>query len=52
VSLTEIVGDRGAADRIGADHGNKFVADGLAEGRFIARNKQIDRWSIELYLKA
>jgi hypothetical protein len=23
-----------------------------AESRFIARNKQIDRWSIELYVKA
>jgi hypothetical protein len=44
--LTEIVGECGVADRIGADHSNKFVLDGLGREslrRFVARNKQIDR---------
>jgi hypothetical protein len=29
VPLTKIVGDRGVGDRIGAEHSNKFVVDGL-----------------------
>jgi hypothetical protein len=29
VPLTDLVGERGVSDRIGAEHGNKFVVDGL-----------------------
>jgi hypothetical protein len=29
VQLTEMAGDRRVADRIGAEHSNKFVVDGL-----------------------
>jgi hypothetical protein len=42
VPWTEIVGDRGIADRIGAEHSNKFVADGLGR-ESLHREKQADR---------
>jgi hypothetical protein len=41
VSSTEIVGDRGVVDRIGAEHRNKFVVDGLVRESF-PREKQAD----------
>jgi hypothetical protein len=41
VPLTEIVGDRGVADRIGAEHSNKFVVYGLGL-ESLHREKQTD----------
>jgi hypothetical protein len=39
--LTEIVGDHGVSDRIGAEYSNKFVGDGLGE-ESLHREKQAD----------
>jgi hypothetical protein len=41
VPLTEIVGDRGVASRIVAEHSNKFVVDGLGR-ESLHREKQAD----------
>jgi hypothetical protein len=41
VPLAEIVGDRGVANRIGAEHSNKFVVDGLGR-ESLHREKQAD----------
>jgi hypothetical protein len=41
VPLTEIVGGRGVADRIEAEHSNKFVGDGLGR-ESLHREKQAD----------
>jgi hypothetical protein len=39
VLLTEIVGDRGVADHIVAEHSNKFIVDGLGR-ELLHREKQ------------
>jgi hypothetical protein len=41
VPLTEMVDDRGVADRIGAEHSNKFVGDGMGR-ESLHREKQTD----------
>jgi hypothetical protein len=41
VPLMEIVGDPGMADRIRAEHSNKFVVDGLGR-ELLHREKQAD----------
>jgi hypothetical protein len=41
VPLTEIVGDRGVADHIGAEYSSKFIVDGL-DRELLYREKQAD----------
>jgi hypothetical protein len=41
VPLAKIVGDRGVANRIGAEHSNKFVVDDLGR-ELLHREKQAD----------
>jgi hypothetical protein len=50
--LTEILGYGRVGDCIPANDGSKFVGDGRAESPFIARNRQIDLWSILSDVKA